>query len=700
MRKVRPWLLPLLLLSLNAQAGAPVIWDAACSSGIYNLALQACLTSGSSGVSSVTASAPLSSSGGATPNISTTTGSLTTSTTGVTVVGTNAGFVPMTVDVQTSSNAQPGLLSAADHTTFAAKQAAGNYITALTGDGTASGPGSSALTFATVNGNVGSFGSATAASTFTVNGKGLLTAAGSTPIQITESQVTSLVSDLAAKQATGNYVTALTSDVTATGPGSVAATIATGAVTDAKGSLATKPAVAVVATSNLTLSGLQTIDGVSVAANTLVLLTAQSTGAENGPWQAQVGAWTRPTWYPTGGTSQAFQFITCFVRLGTTYQGSVWRQTAAAPITIDTTATTWAVSPLALNSNTVSGTLPAAQLPALSGDVTTSAGSAVTTIAANAVTNAKAAQMATNTIKSNVTGGTADPVDNTFATLAATAGTISTNANAKGTANTFALSDHTHQITAGAATANGVPQYDGSNWQAVFPESLFSPRTALYFYDEFMNGNSSATNSKTGDMGWLSTVSGTGASVVSSVTAANNRPGIIQFGSGSTTSGVANISGGVSGTGNGTILLGGGAITVEMAVQVPTLGTAGQQFEYTIGLGDTVNTEPANGVYFRYANGATGDFWAIKTAAGGSRTSTTTATAVVAGQWYRLGFVINAAATSIAYTVDGASVGTITTNIPTLTVAPHAEIVKSAGTTQRTTLLDYFIMTQRFTTSR
>lgn len=85
---------------------------------------------------------------------------------------------------------------------IAGKQASGNYITALIGDGTASGPGSAAFTLATVNGNVGSFGSATAVATLTANAKGLITAAGSTTIQIAESQVTNLVTDLAAKQST------------------------------------------------------------------------------------------------------------------------------------------------------------------------------------------------------------------------------------------------------------------------------------------------------------------------------------------------------------------------------------------------------------------------------------------------------------------------------------------------------------------
>ncbi len=72
-----------------------------------------------------------------------------------------------------------GYLSSTDWVTFNAKQTAGNYITALTGDVTAAGPGSVAATLATVNSNVGSFGSSTAIPSFTVNGKGLITAASS-----------------------------------------------------------------------------------------------------------------------------------------------------------------------------------------------------------------------------------------------------------------------------------------------------------------------------------------------------------------------------------------------------------------------------------------------------------------------------------------------------------------------------------------
>lgn len=83
------------------------------------------------------------------------------------IIGANT-----TISCLVASASNAGCLSSTDWSTFNGKQAAGNYITALTGDVTASGPNSVAATLATVNSNVGTFTNAT----LTVNGKGLVTA--------------------------------------------------------------------------------------------------------------------------------------------------------------------------------------------------------------------------------------------------------------------------------------------------------------------------------------------------------------------------------------------------------------------------------------------------------------------------------------------------------------------------------------------
>lgn len=147
-------------------------------------------------------------------------GTLSTSTPGVSIgSGINSLLSSATVDVQTASGSQPGLLSAADWTTFNnkvsaarainttaplagggdlsadrtlsitqsgsgsdgylssgdwttfnAKQSAGNYITALTGDVTASGPGSSAAAVVKIQGVAISSTPPTAGQVLTYNG--------------------------------------------------------------------------------------------------------------------------------------------------------------------------------------------------------------------------------------------------------------------------------------------------------------------------------------------------------------------------------------------------------------------------------------------------------------------------------------------------------------------------------------------------
>lgn len=112
------------------------------------------------------------------------TGNLTdVGTDGITITGGTGAVIGSGTSIaqQVADTTHNGYLSATDWNTFNGKQASGSYITALTGDGTASGPGSSALTLSTVNSNVGSF----TYSSITVNAKGLITAASSGAAPVT-----------------------------------------------------------------------------------------------------------------------------------------------------------------------------------------------------------------------------------------------------------------------------------------------------------------------------------------------------------------------------------------------------------------------------------------------------------------------------------------------------------------------------------
>lgn len=102
----------------------------------------------------------------------------TTAITATTASSTN--LVVSSVPASLLKTTGGGIVSAASAGTDYA--AAGNYITALTGDVSATGPGSVAATLATVNANTGSFGGSTAIPNFTVNGKGLITAAGTSVV--------------------------------------------------------------------------------------------------------------------------------------------------------------------------------------------------------------------------------------------------------------------------------------------------------------------------------------------------------------------------------------------------------------------------------------------------------------------------------------------------------------------------------------
>lgn len=100
------------------------------------------------------------------------------------------------------------------------------------------------------------------------------------------------------------------------------------------------PFCRVVAVANSALTGLLTIDGVTTIAGDRVLLTAQTTGSQNGPWIVAAGSWARPVdWAAASVQSMGGYFI--IEPDGTTYKNSKWFCTNANNITVDTTTATF-----------------------------------------------------------------------------------------------------------------------------------------------------------------------------------------------------------------------------------------------------------------------------------------------------------------------------------------------------------------------
>jgi hypothetical protein len=119
--------------------------------------------------------------------------------------------------------------------------------------------------------------------------------------------------------------------------------------------------VNVVSTSNITLSGTQTIDGFPVTQGDFVLVAGQTTASANGIYVAQSGAWTRAINFPSGYTIQQNCALEVIIQSGTVRQGHVYRLNTGSAIIIGTNSQAWIDASLASATSTVAGALKISQ---------------------------------------------------------------------------------------------------------------------------------------------------------------------------------------------------------------------------------------------------------------------------------------------------------------------------------------------------
>ena len=144
-------------------------------------------------------------------------------------------------------------------------------------------------------------------------------------------------------------------------------------------------------------------------------------------------------------------------------------------------------------------------------------------------------------------------------------------------------------------------------------------------------------------------------------------------------------------------------VVFEAGINIETLSGVSNSYVYRLGFGDifTGTNDMNNGIYFEYDK-STSDNWIIKTASGGTRTSTVTSTAVAADTWTRMRIEISTS--SATFFIGGTNVGTISSNFPSGTstrCSPTVRASRTAGLAVAYTFyLDYILYKSTFASNR
>ena len=220
-------------------------------------------------------------------------------------------------------------------------------------------------------------------------------------------------------------------------------------------------------------------------------------------------------------------------------------------------------------------------------------------------------------------------------------------------------------LTPGAGIS--ITNQDGTGGNPVITATgmVPDPFSTVYLYDDFLYHDGSGQG---GDTNWV--INGSITSTAGTAT----HPGIIEVGQPSASGYILKGQNGLGAS----LALGNGVLTIEFLVNILATNNA----TTTIGLGNTsVPAEPTDGVYFLYTSGTNSGQWVGKTANASSRSSANSANAIVGGQWDRLKIIVNAAATSVSFFVNGTEItnSPLAANIPTAALSPRVSVTSSGG---------------------
>lgn len=253
------------------------------------------------------------------------------------------------------------------------------------------------------------------------------------------------------------------------------------------------------------------------------------------------------------------------------------------------------------------------------------------------------------------------------------------------------------QNVSGVGTIGQILTSNGSSalptWQA---NPGFSPSGIITLSDDFIGygigtyGNANLISQLVWDA--------IGTAPAANATTTNRNPGVLGLGA-TFTSGGRGFGLSHNGTFGG-FILGGGAITINWIVNTATLSTGTNRYIVRMGIFDGT-APPTNGIFFSYTDNVNSGNWQCNSTAA-SASATPISTSVAGATSYKnFQMTINAGGTSVEFFIDGASQGSIATNIPTVSITPCYAVNWVAGTIGTSAvLLDAFYLQQTLTSPR
>ncbi len=232
-------------------------------------------------------------------------------------------------------------------------------------------------------------------------------------------------------------------------------------------------------------------------------------------------------------------------------------------------------------------------------------------------------------------------------------------------------------------------QASGFNTGTV-PPSPPGPSGELTLVDDFI-----ANASITGQLNWNP------VPAFLAIAGTSTHPGLLQV-TQTAGSGGANLS--LNNSTANSLVIGGGTLSVNFVISLVTLSTLANPYIFWGGLSDQVTFGiPGSGIYFTYTDTVNAGKWVINCNNLGTITSVNTSVTAVTG-FVNLGFTVNAAGTSVIFRINGAVVGTISTNLPTsVPLCPSVLWVDQPGYTLPNlpaALVDLFYLTYDLTSPR